>query len=608
MEKTKKDEKCQSFILVGTYRGKQLENWGGYYNYPITDADKIELSQCAQIKELWLFLGTKKQVTYKAKFIGIKTRKELLDDYGYPGSPRAHSDKYFLFETTSANAPTEDESWKVIVRVSDFVKDSPSVAKRLKEYLESSDRTCKKSIAELPKFLCAQAPERLCVSQDSIQLDFFARLMTPHGFKMKKQSVKHSFIDLFAGCGGLSLGLEQAGFTPLLVNELNSDAMGTYLLNRRDVFPWLCSNNVSNVKDLVLHDEILDGFQKSIKEYFGIDIYNGELDLICGGPPCQGFSGLGIRRSYSVEKKQLPSNYLYQDMAFLVNKIRPKIFLFENVRGLLSAKWTNDGKKGEIFEDVLKTFNEIDAYHVRHKLVYAKDYGVPQNRPRVLIVGLRKDIFDEPKNYSDAVDAGLLPKRVGGCPTIEELISDLINPEYERGRADAVYLSEPESKIQREFRTCSDGTLLKKGALLSEQEYSGHSDFIVEKFRAMIENGGVIPDKFKTKKFAQKVLPRVWDSKGPTITACSAPDDYVHFSQPRSLTVREWARLQTFPDWYKFVGKLTTGGLRRAGNPREGIFERELPKYTQIGNAVPVKLAYNIGLHFSHLLEGAAHA
>ena len=120
----------------------------------------------------------------------------------------------------------------------------------------------------------------------------------------------------------------------------------------------------------------------------------------------------------------------------------------------------------------------------------------------------------------------------------------------------------------------------------------------------MIENDGVIPEHLKTKKFAQRLLPKKWGNKGPTITATSLPDDFVHFSQARSLTVREWARLQTFPDWYKFAGKRTTGGIRRAGNPRESIFDREVPKYTQIGNAVPVKLAYEIGMRFSEILKG----
>ena len=119
----------------------------------------------------------------------------------------------------------------------------------------------------------------------------------------------------------------------------------------------------------------------------------------------------------------------------------------------------------------------------------------------------------------------------------------------------------------------------------------------------MIKNNGEIPEGFKTKKFAQRLLPKVWGNKGPTITACSLPDDFVHYEQARSLTVREMARLQTFPDWYAFAGKRTTGGLRRAGNPRESIYDREVPKYTQIANAVPPKLAFEIGKHFKYLLE-----
>ena len=99
------------------------------------------------------------------------------------------------------------------------------------------------------------------------------------------------------------------------------------------------------------------------------------------------------------------------------------------------------------------------------------------------------------------------------------------------------------------------------------------------------------------------MLPARWkNGSGPWMTATSLPDDYVHYSQPRILTVREWARIQTFPDWYQFDGSRTTGGLRRAGNPKEGIFDRELPKYTQIGNAVPVFLSEKVGLHFQKVL------
>jgi DNA (cytosine-5)-methyltransferase 1 len=157
--------------------------------------------------------------------------------------------------------------------------------------------------------------------------------------------------------------------------------------------------------------------------------------------------------------------------------------------------------------------------------------------------------------------------------------------------------------FQKEIRTRLDGTVSKKGDLLTEHDYSKHSEIVRLKFHAMIKNNGQIPKKFQTKKFAQRLLPIKWGEKGPSITATSLPDDFVHFSQARTPTVREWARLQTFPDWYKFSGKRTTGGIRRAGNPRENIFDREVPKYTQIGNAVPVKLAEAVGNHLANIIK-----
>lgn len=592
-------------VLVGTYKEKQLA-WikkHGVYNYPVKDGDEFDPKAFAAIKELWLYAGVKgKQHAFEVEFVGKMTKAEFIaanPTYAKLGPSRSR--EYYVFKTKFLEYGPRLENPVVIVRTADFGGRSAKVKKAIEQFKADGE------YAPLEHYLpseLAQVPRsQLRVCEAAVQLYFFPALLKPIVHAAKTTHPRFSFIDLFAGCGGLSLGLERAGFTPLLVNELNYDALSTYLLNRRDEFPWLCDNNVSNVKDLVLNEALLDRFQASILKDFGINIYAGELDLICGGPPCQGFSGLGIRRSYSVEKKQLPSNYLYQDMAFLINKIRPKIFLFENVRGLLSSRWTDDGEKGEIFRDVLKTFRDIGAYHVRFKLVHAKDYGVPQNRPRILIVGLRKDIFPEPAIKSDdAVLAGFLPRPVGGYPAIEELLGDLVDPRYQRGTVTERYPRAPQNETQRRLRTKRDGTIFEAGDAVSEMEYSNHSDFIVEKFTEMIRNGGEIPERFRTKKFAQKVLPKIWGKDGPTITACSAPDDYVHYCQPRSLTVREWARLQTFPDWYVFAGKRTTGGLRRAGNPREGIFDRELPKYTQIGNAVPVELAYNIGLNFVKLL------
>lgn len=396
---------------------------------------------------------------------------------------------------------------------------------------------------------------------------------------------------------------------PALVNELSPDAMETYLRNREQVNPLLRSKyHVRDIKELVTKDAAIEDLVEGLGADYGIDVRGGQLDLVVGGPPCQGFSGIGHRRSFSVQKRQLPSNHLYEDMAYVVASLRPRAFVFENVRGLLHAKWTDSGSNGEIWDDVLGTFRSIPGYEVRWSLVRAKDYGTPQNRPRVLMVGLREDVADGAGvdlGIEDAVEAGFLPKATGGYPDLVDLLGDLVDPNYTSGGATSVYPVDASSDVQLELRQDREGRVSLAGEAVSEQEYSAHSERIQEKFRLMQSNGGNIPEHLRTRKFAQKLLPARWSPTGPSITATSMPDDYVHFSQPRVLTVREWARLQMFPDWYQFAGKRTTGGLRRAGNPREGIFERELPKYTQIGNAVPVNLAQVIG---EHLMEVLRHA
>lgn len=414
----------------------------------------------------------------------------------------------------------------------------------------------------------------------------------------------HCYVDLFAGCGGLSLGLELSGFHPVFVNELNRQALNSYLINRETIEPRLQDPNFhcQDVKELVNKDRI-HKLKADLKAGFGIDADKGELALLVGGPPCQGFSGIGHRRSYSVAKEQLPSNHLFQDMAWIVNELRPKIFLFENVKGLLTAKWNSDGVNGEIWDDVRETFASIKGYRINHALVHAKGYGIAQNRPRVLLVGVRDDIDTSAwTELNSGVANGFLPTPHHNAPDLVDLLGDLIDPTFANCGATTHYPQTAANEIQRWFRTRRDGTVAKKGDLVTEHDYSKHSEKVRAKFIHMLENNGEIPLHFQTKKFAQRLLPKRWGESGPSITATSLPDDYVHFSQPRILTVREWARLQGFPDWYQFAGSRTTGGIRRAGNPREGVFDRELPKYTQIGNAVPVGLAEAVGLHFQKVL------
>lgn len=416
------------------------------------------------------------------------------------------------------------------------------------------------------------------------------------------QSQEFTCIDLFAGCGGLSLGLEYAGFRPLLFSEINKHAAETYMANRSDldIFPV---GDIYSLTDLNL---------ELMKRYWALRGIE-DIDMVCGGPPCQGYSGIGHRRTFKLAKEEIPSNHLFQEMIRVIANIRPKIFLFENVKGLLVGRWTPDGKKGQIFEDIVKAFSELEGYSIQWDLLHAKNYGVPQNRPRVLLVGIRNDVLPKkleaplhPVSAStpEAIELGYLPKGGGGAPTLVELLSDLEDSKYLDKSETKKYTKEATTPIQKHLRTLPTGEILGKGAPLTEQEYSNHADYIREKYQYMIDNGGEIPKKYQTKKFAQRVFPPKWGPDGPNITATSLPEDFVHYKQPRSPTVREWARIQTFPDWYQFKGPRTTGGRRRAGDPSKGIWDRDVPRYTQIGNAVPVLMAKAIGEHMAAILKG----
>lgn len=142
---------------------------------------------------------------------------------------------------------------------------------------------------------------------------------------------------------------------------------------------------------------------------------------------------------------------------------------------------------------------------------------------------------------------------------------------------------------------------------LTDHVVSRHSNRVRERFQFMIDNNvsniRELPEKMRTKKFSQKLLPEEWGGQNPSITCLSNSDDYVHYSMPRALSVREWARLQTFPDHHHFCGPRTTGGSRRAGNPDMGMWDREVPKYTQIGNAVPPLLAKALGMRISEIIS-----
>lgn len=431
--------------------------------------------------------------------------------------------------------------------------------------------------------------------------------------RLQMRSRRLNVIDLFAGCGGLSLGLERAGFTPVYVNELSDDARATYLRNRPHLGHLKKRFWSADIRAVVRK---AGGVRLLVREIAKANKLTGShpIDLIVGGPPCQGYSSAGLRRSYSVNKEVIPSNHLYKDMARFIKEAEPKAFLFENVEGLLRARWIDGGERGAIFKSVLKTFRGLKEYHVRYCLVRARAYGVPQNRPRVLIVGLRRKLLAERAVRSlrlnlqdeqrDAISAGFLPEGRARAPDLEEVLGDLAVPNFEYGGKTSKYRYPiPKSDFQKRMRRDDRPAGYRENSGLTEHCYSNHSLRIREKFQSMIAENGRIRPEFQTKKFRQQVLPRVWGESGPSITVTSLPDDFVHYELARSLTVRECARIQTFPDWYQFEGPRTTGGLRRAGNPREGLHKRDLPKYTQIANAVPPDLAEAVGNRLAEIVR-----
>jgi len=239
-------------VLVGTYKEKQLA-WikaNGVYNYPVKDGDELTDEACAKVKELWLYADVKStRHAFAAEFMSKMSRDEFVAAYPtYAKLGKPKNKAYYVFKTTLLDYGPAHDGRIVVARTADFGGRSAKVKKAIERF--KADGEFAPLAAYLPSDLAKVPRQQLRVCEAAVQLDFFPGLLKPVMAMKKINRPKFTFFDLFAGCGGLSLGLERAGFTPLLVNELNPDAMSTYLLNRRDEFPWLCDNNVSMLRIL----------------------------------------------------------------------------------------------------------------------------------------------------------------------------------------------------------------------------------------------------------------------------------------------------------------------------------------------------------------------
>ncbi|MEQ9056835.1 MAG: DNA cytosine methyltransferase [Roseovarius confluentis] len=401
-----------------------------------------------------------------------------------------------------------------------------------------------------------------------------------------------TFIDAFAGCGGLSLGLKRAGWRGLFAIEKAAFAFETLNTNfppnaERLGYDWpeTIERQAWDIRQLIdMRVEALHGLA-------------GRVDLIAGGPPCQGFSHAGRRRADD------PRNRLFEAYLELVAIVRPRLVLIENVRGFTSDFQRKDGEIENFAETLQARLGT--TYSTTNRMLKASDLGVPQARPRFFLIGIRKDLGDSERlgGFFDRLvrDSGAFLQAHGldKVATARDAISDL-----EVGFAgklacveckgfEAIGYKGPRTRFQEAMRDGHAGAP-------SDTRLARHRPDIAVRFASIIaacrEEGRLnVTISAETRKAhgLKKMAIRVLDPLAPAPTITSLPDDLLHYSEPRTLSVRENARLQTFPDWFQFKGKYTTGGTLRA---------REVPRFTQVANAVPPLLAEQLGLGLLRLI------
>jgi DNA (cytosine-5)-methyltransferase 1 len=396
-----------------------------------------------------------------------------------------------------------------------------------------------------------------------------------------------TFVDVFAGCGGLSLGLSQSGMKGLFAVEQNEQAFATFKQNFLTTdarFPfrwpkWLPREAMSVGAVLKKHGAELLALR-------------GKVDVLAGGPPCQGFSTAGRRRVDD------PRNQLFREYVKLVKLIRPRIVLIENVKG-----FTMDFQAGENVSNYAHELISLlsQDYNVHERLIDLSTLGVPQQRVRYFLVAVLPGVTgsDPFETLKDMLPTFL---RKSGIRVPVSSWCAISNLEVGRGGKKASAESPGFEEIVPSKPLTAFQAFIHDGSkAVTDLRLARHSPEIEARFADIIAkchsegrlNSSIGKDLrvlFGLKKQALRVLDP--DRPSPTIT--SMPDDLIHFREPRTLTVRENARLQTFPDWFSFHGKYTTGGLRR---------RTEVPRFTQVANAVPPLAAKLLGLAILECLK-----
>ena len=434
-------------------------------------------------------------------------------------------------------------------------------------------------------------------------------------------------VDLFCGAGGCSEGLIQAGFHILFSSDISDMVEVTYK-HRHEQLGLIQGKNTwferSDIRDLTGDD-----IRKHITE---LEIFKGkempEIDLMIGGPSCQGFSRAGRR------DKSDPRNMLFGEYVRVINEIKPKYIVLENVEGFVDMQFMGykgitgiEYPDGSVTPFILRSeLNEIGYDTLEPRILNAADYGVPQRRNRIIFMGYRRGLT--PPQYPEPT---VKPEeRLTLLDAIGDLISDsekkaTINPvptQYQldsfHGRTPAIdgkpiaakRITNTELPKQTDivcerfelFRPGESGTYLKRRVMEEGIDISDKPCLIAMCSERLGISKSAVVELFgkpgATKEQAEILLTKKnirqrFAPDQPSATVVTIADDYISPWEPRTFSVREMARCQSFDDSFEFLGKRTTGGLLR---------RKEVPQYTQVGNAVPPLLAKAVVLEIMKVL------